>query len=67
MQTAEQILQASKLLQELIATREQELIQKWRGSFNQDNREQAWFGLMELQILAGAIEDGIRKHSTDGQ
>ena len=56
---------ASELLKELIAKRETELIQKWRGSFNSEEREQAWFALMELQILAGAIEDGIRSSGTD--
>ena len=56
-------LQAYKLVKAIISKRETDLIQRWRGSVTPEGREQAWFGLRELDILAGAIEDGIRKHS----
>jgi len=52
-------------LQAIIAGREKDLIQKWRGSNTIEARETAWLALRELDILAGAINDGIR-NSTDG-
>jgi hypothetical protein len=47
----------------ILAQREKDLIQTWRGSNQADEREQAWQGMRALDLLAGAIEDAIRKHS----
>ena len=62
-ETAAVKLKGNPLLKEILALREKDLIQRWRGSDTTDEREKAWAGLRELDILAGAIEDAIRKHS----
>ena len=67
MQTAEQILQASILLKTLIKNRETDIIARWRAADDYGDRQAAWYALRELDILAGAIDDGIREHSTDGE
>lgn len=56
-------LQANELLPIIIKEREQDLIQSWRGSNTIEQRETAWRALRELDILAGAIDDGISKYS----
>ena len=59
-------VQAYKLLEQITKQLETDLIQRWRGSGTVEEREAAWTGLKQLELLAGAIEDGIRKHSGDG-
>lgn len=57
--------EAFKLLATILKKREADLIQTWRGSNTTEARESAWQALRELDLLAGAIEDGIRKHSSE--
>ncbi len=58
-------LKSNQLLRAILTERETELIQIWRLGTTPDVREHAWLALRELDILAGAIEDAIRKHSND--
>ena len=62
MQTAAEL---QKLLQTTLENREADLIQQWRGSADKKEREQTWLALRELDLLAGAIENGIKQHSSD--
>lgn len=58
-------LQTNKLLPLVLAKIETDLICKWRSSGTIDDRENAWHALRQLDIIAGAIENAIKEHSTD--
>lgn len=62
-QRAAKGLENNQLLKEILSSREKDLIQQWRGSAEVVDREKAWTALRELDLLAGAIDDAIRKHS----
>ncbi len=66
LQHAANRLKNNPLLTQILRDRETDLVQKWRGSDTFEDREKAWAALRELDILAGAIEDGIRQYSTSG-
>jgi hypothetical protein len=58
--------EALNLLKKVVAKREQDLILKWSGSFNPEDRERSWFAFQELRIIVEAIKDDIREHSSSG-
>jgi hypothetical protein len=62
---AAQQLKTNPLLPEILGALETDLIQRWRGSATQLEREEAWQALRQLDLLAGAIQDGIRKYSSE--
>lgn len=65
MQASPQLKLLTELLAEILKDREKDLIQQWRGSETIEDRERAWLALRELDILAGAIDDGLRKQFAD--
>lgn len=60
-----QKVQVLEILKALVHEREEDIIHRWRGSATTEDREAAWYGLRELDILAGAIADDIRTHSSE--
>ena len=60
---AAQQLKTNKLLPQLLEQLETDLIQRWRGSATVEQREEAWIGLRQLDLLAGAIEDAAKRYS----
>lgn len=53
-------LEQNQLLPEILKQREQDLVEMWRNAGDKEQRESAWHALRQLDLLAGAIEDGIR-------
>jgi hypothetical protein len=54
-------LQDNQLLAEILANREAEIYGTWRNAPTPEKREEAWQALRALDLLAGAIEDGIKR------
>lgn len=55
-------LAANRLLPLIFSNRRQTIIERWQLATTTDAREREWLALKELDTLAGAIDDGIRKH-----
>ncbi len=65
LQHAANRLKNNPLLTQILAKRETDLIQLWRGSATIEKREQTWQALRELDILSGAITDAVKKYSSN--
>ena len=60
-QEAQELAQ-SKLLALILRKRTTEIIAAWQQSGDTESREALWHAQHQLQVLAGAIDDGIREH-----
>ena len=56
---------AYELLDRIVRQLETDLIQRWRASDTTEARESAWHAQRQLELIAGAIEDGLREFSDD--
>ena len=57
-----QELAENKLLTLILRNRTNDIVAAWRQSDNPAEREQHWHAQRQLDLLAGAIDDGIREH-----
>lgn len=58
---AAKALQRNHLLTEILEQRKADIIQQWEGAATPEAREEAWQQKRALDLLAGAIEDGIKR------
>ena len=56
-------VEAYKLLEQIVTRLDEDLIQRWRLCEGTEDRESVWHSQRQLELIAGAIEDGI-KNST---
>lgn len=56
-----QNLAQNSLLTEILEQRKADIIQQWAGAATPEAREEAWQQKRALELLAGAIEDGIKR------
>ena len=54
-------LQLNNLLPVLLNQRKADIIQQWQSAGTVEAREEAWQALRQTELLAGAIEDGIKR------
>ena len=54
-------LQQNKLLPEILDKRKADIISQWRVAGTTQDREEAWQALRQLDLLAGAIDNAIRR------
>lgn len=54
-------LRQNHLLPVLIEQRKADIIQQWQAAGSVEKREEAWQALRQTELLAGAIEDGIKR------
>jgi len=57
-----QELTENKLLTKILRSRKTEILQAWQQCSDPETRDQYWHAQRQLELLAGAIEDGIREH-----
>ena len=55
-------LAQNKLLTLVLTRQRQRIIEAWRQSNDPKQREQHWHAQRQLELLAGAIDDGIREY-----
>lgn len=60
-QEAQELAQ-NKLLTKILTRRKNEVIAAWRQCSDPEMRDQYWHAQHQLELLAGAIQDGIREH-----
>lgn len=56
----------NQLLQEILDQRKADIFQQWQSAGSIEGREEAWQALRQLELLAGAITDGIKRAIEDG-
>ena len=54
-------LKANRLLPEILASQKADIIQQWQQAGTPADREALWQAQRQLEKLAGAIEDGIKR------
>ena len=57
-----QELTENKLLTKILRNRSNEIAAAWRQCSDPTQRDQYWHAQHQLELLVGAIEDGIREH-----